>query len=829
MIALATAAPAAATTITGALDYWGGPVIHGSHVVLVEWGADVDTTFTDDTTGDPAFFRYLASQAGTTSDTGAVLAQYADNLGPSGTGENSANDTGYVGEYKIAPTDGAGGSKVTVTDAEIESQLDKSIFTDQTLPAPSPSDGSQTIYVILFPQKDTITGPEGSGTSDVQFCAYHNTFASTLSSGTDLIYAVIPDNGSGSASIFAPGNGCGGETTALANETSAMSHEWAESINDPEIGLDTGSNIAAPIAWYDQNNNEGEIADICDSGSNDDAHYTDGDTTWTAQLLWSTLNNNCEGSESSYSAPTAVIAPPDSITSGSAADFSADGSTDPMSNQIVSNHDLTLSAPLGPEIASYDWNWGDGSSDSTGADPTHTYADASGSPYTVTLTVTDALGFTATTSTPVTVTNPAAPDVSTSTPATSISDTGATVAGTINPWGHASTYQFLYGTSQTNLDEQAPMSPADAGDGTSPEPENTALTDLIPGTPYYYELVTTYGTGQTVDGSVESFTTTGTAPPPPAPVPSTVAASAIGTRGATLNGTLNPDGLTVTYDFAWGTSPSSLTNTTTSTSGPSGASALPVTGSLSGLHPGTTYYYRLDASYDDRTYSGTVLSFTTATPPAIVSLTAPTTVSAHAATLNGELNPNGFAANYYFQYGPSPSYGHSTPVVSGVSGSAAVAVSGILAGLLPNTTYYYRLVATGAGGTVDTVTGTFKTLKPPPSAPSFSFTVLGKQTLATALHSGIKLQFNCSVACRASFSATQSPAGAIDAAGVPVTLAAGHTKLVAAGKHSLTLALNTPGRKLFNRSKKLKLTVTGSASNAAGVSGRPQAKTLTLR
>jgi PKD repeat protein len=80
--------------------------------------------------------------------------------------------------------------------------------------------------------------------------------------------------------------------------------------------------------------------------------------------------------------PTAVITPPGSLTEGTPANFSAAASSDPYP---------------GGSIASYSWNWGDGSPDSSGVSAAHVYGAAG--THTVTLMVTDNYGLTSASST----------------------------------------------------------------------------------------------------------------------------------------------------------------------------------------------------------------------------------------------------------------------------------------------------------------------------------------------------------------------------------------------------------------------------------------------
>jgi hypothetical protein len=71
-------------------------------------------------------------------------------------------------------------------------------------------------------------------------------------------------------------------------------------------------------------------------------------------------------------------------------------------------------------------------------------------------------------------------------------------------------------------------------------------------------------------------------------------------------------------------------------------------------------------------------------------------------TLNGTVNPNGTATDYQFEYGPDTSYGSAAPSIPAPAGSgtAEVAATGAMTGLMAGRTYHYRLVAKRGGVTV---------------------------------------------------------------------------------------------------------------------------------
>jgi hypothetical protein len=96
----------------------------------------------------------------------------------------------------------------------------------------------------------------------------------------------------------------------------------------------------------------------------------------------------------------------------------------------------------------------------------------------------------------------AAPTVTTG-PPSSVGPTDATVSGTVNPNGQATTYYFKYGpTTAYGLQ----TTPASAGSGSGVVAVHQTLDGLTPNTTYHYQLVATSSAG-TTDGSDQKLTT----------------------------------------------------------------------------------------------------------------------------------------------------------------------------------------------------------------------------------------------------------------------------------------------------------------------------------
>jgi hypothetical protein len=93
-----------------------------------------------------------------------------------------------------------------------------------------------------------------------------------------------------------------------------------------------------------------------------------------------------------------------------------------------------------------------------------------------------------------------------------------------------------------------------------------------------------------------------------------------------------------------------------------------------------------------------------------VSTGSATSVASNSVTLNGSVNPQGQSTEYFFEYGTSMNYGSNTERMDAGSGMSNVSVSAQLTGLIPNTTYYFRIVAQNSAGTSYGEKKNFKTL-----------------------------------------------------------------------------------------------------------------------
>jgi plastocyanin len=107
-------------------------------------------------------------------------------------------------------------------------------------------------------------------------------------------------------------------------------------------------------------------------------------------------------------------------------------------------------------------------------------------------------------------------------------------------------------------------------------------------------------------------------------------------------------------------------------------------------------------------------------------------VTEREATLKGTVNPNGKTTEYFFKWGTTEAYGEKTSVTSVGAGTTGVAATATLSGLVPATTYHFRLIATNEKGPAEGPDQTFTTVSPPgpPSATTGVASSIG-ETAAT--------------------------------------------------------------------------------------------------
>jgi hypothetical protein len=182
----------------------------------------------------------------------------------------------------------------------------------------------------------------------------------------------------------------------------------------------------------------------------------------------------------------------------------------------------------------------------------------------------------------------ASPTVSTHN-ATRITDGTADLTGAVNPNGNQTTYVFNYGPS-TSLGLATPG--RSAGHGTKGIVVKSEITNLSPGTRYYFQLVALNKSGAAT-GSIHAFTTTGH---PPAAVV-TGPTLDVGKYQATPTGDINPNGAATTWVIQYGLTTAYASQTVPPQSIVAGVAPVPVAAQLTGLAPGKLFHYRIVASH----------------------------------------------------------------------------------------------------------------------------------------------------------------------------------------------------------------------------------------
>ena len=191
------------------------------------------------------------------------------------------------------------------------------------------------------------------------------------------------------------------------------------------------------------------------------------------------------------------------------------------------------------------------------------------------------------------------------------------------------------------------------------------------------------------------------------PIVTTQAATAITGTSATLNGSVNPNGLATTYYFQWGTT-TGYGNTTTIVSAGSGSSAVAVSANLTGLTLNGTYHFRLMAENSDGSSTGADMVFVAG--GATLTTTAASAITLTAATSGGNISSDGgspvTARGVCWATTSNPTIANSHTTDGTGSGTFTSSITGLSA----STLYHVRAYATTGNGTYYGEDLTFTTL-----------------------------------------------------------------------------------------------------------------------
>jgi hypothetical protein len=216
----------------------------------------------------------------------------------------------------------------------------------------------------------------------------------------------------------------------------------------------------------------------------------------------------------------------------------------------------------------------------------------------------------------------------TTTAATGVSASAATLHGTLQPNSQTTSYHFEFGTTTSYGSVTATRS---AGSGSASVSVSAALSSLASSTTFHYRLVATNSSG-TTNGADQTFTTVAAAP-----TAVTGSAQNVGATTATLTGSVDPRGLATSWYFEYGTTTKYGSRTATVNTGV-GSGLRGVSAAVLGLTGGGTYHFRLVASSTAGTTRGSDGTFKTTAASVTVSQAASVTTYGQAVTLSGSVS-----------------------------------------------------------------------------------------------------------------------------------------------------------------------------------------------
>ncbi|MGH2873971.1 MAG: PKD domain-containing protein, partial [Solirubrobacteraceae bacterium] len=387
------------------INQYGGPVLHTVAPYLVFW----DPADAIPASSEALLERYLTdvSTPGTAAeDVFGGLRQYYDSSGYAAAGLSFSTSGQALLDTEAYPTSGCNipmGYNECLTDHQVQVELNRLLAQDSL---PTGTGAQAPVYVVVLPQDVDECGAGTLGCADSSFCSYHSSYDS--GPGTTL-YVMLPF----AVFNFGP-KGCqsdGLTTVQSPNDDQTdeiiddLSHELSETITDPtgeawysQYGQEVGDNCEQTGAFNPTESDDGPsnpnaylptLGGDADAGTLYDQLIA-GDEYYT-QTEWSNGELGCEAQPAGAQLAqlAASLDAPSIVAVGAPVDLDPSAST----------------AHAG--FGSATWGFGDGSSAFTIGTPTaqtHVYAQAG--TYTATLTLVDADGDVAATTSQIEVVAP---------------------------------------------------------------------------------------------------------------------------------------------------------------------------------------------------------------------------------------------------------------------------------------------------------------------------------------------------------------------------------------------------------------------------------------
>jgi hypothetical protein len=201
--------------------------------------------------------------------------------------------------------------------------------------------------------------------------------------------------------------------------------------------------------------------------------------------------------------------------------------------------------------------------------------------------------------------------------ATTVTQSSATVSGTVNPDGHATNCEFEYGIRGGAWEGKAQCSP-EPGSGDAPVEVSASIANLTRNKEYRFRIIATSDAKGIEPGGTEtSLSETFTTLPNP-PVVATEGGLPLGYTSAVMSATVNPNTVSTEGDdcrFEYGTTTAYGASEPCTPEVRSGSVPVKVSAQVTGLASGTTYHFRISSTNADGTSEGADATFTTPLAP----------------------------------------------------------------------------------------------------------------------------------------------------------------------------------------------------------------------